>query len=197
MATHSSVFAWSIPWTEEPGGATAHEVTQSRARLDPYLPGWPRTSFAGSLHSLSVFPPKAGMGRCRPPGLLTHSRQLAPRLGVGSDLAGDSRQPQLQRGPLALSQAEGGAKNLQLCPTPCHPMDCGPSNLPCPWDAPGKDTGVGGHALLQGNLPDPGIEPRDRTHVSCTGRLFTAGATWGSEALKMLSACLQGLGTAG
>ena len=29
---------------------------------------------------------------------------------------------------------------------------------PCPWDSPGKNTGVGCHALLQG-FPDPGIEP--------------------------------------
>ena len=27
-------------------------------------------------------------------------------------------------------------------------------------DSPGKNTGVGCHALLQGNLPNPGIEPR-------------------------------------
>ena len=34
-----------------------------------------------------------------------------------------------------------------------------PSRLLCPWDSPGKNTGVGCHALLQGNLLDPGIEP--------------------------------------
>ena len=28
-----------------------------------------------------------------------------------------------------------------------------------PWDSPGKNTGVDCHFLLQGNLPDPGIEP--------------------------------------
>ena len=30
---------------------------------------------------------------------------------------------------------------------------------PCPWDSPGKITRVGFRALLQGNLPDSGIEP--------------------------------------
>ena len=30
---------------------------------------------------------------------------------------------------------------------------------PCPWDVPGKNTGVGCHFLFGGNLPDPGIEP--------------------------------------
>ena len=30
MATHSSIFAWKVPWTEEPGGqATVHGVAES------------------------------------------------------------------------------------------------------------------------------------------------------------------------
>ena len=33
MATHYSILAWKIPWTEEPGWATAHEVTKSWTRL--------------------------------------------------------------------------------------------------------------------------------------------------------------------
>ena len=28
MATHPSILAWEIPWTEEPGGATVHGVTR-------------------------------------------------------------------------------------------------------------------------------------------------------------------------
>ena len=28
MATHSSIFAWEIPWTEEPGGATVNGVSK-------------------------------------------------------------------------------------------------------------------------------------------------------------------------
>ena len=32
MATHSSILAWRIPWTEEPGGLTVHEVTKSPRR---------------------------------------------------------------------------------------------------------------------------------------------------------------------
>ena len=28
MATHPSILAWEIPWTEEPGGATVHRVTK-------------------------------------------------------------------------------------------------------------------------------------------------------------------------
>ena len=28
MATHSSILAWKIPWTEEPGGAIVHGVAR-------------------------------------------------------------------------------------------------------------------------------------------------------------------------
>ena len=28
MATHPSILAWEIPWTEKPGGATVHRVTK-------------------------------------------------------------------------------------------------------------------------------------------------------------------------
>ena len=37
----------------------------------------------------------------------------------------------------------------QSCPTLCDPMDC---SL-CPWDFPGKNTGVDCHSLLQGIFP--------------------------------------------
>ena len=33
MATHSSIPAWRIPWTEEPNEATVHVITKSRTRL--------------------------------------------------------------------------------------------------------------------------------------------------------------------
>ena len=46
------------------------------------------------------------------------------------------------------------------CLTLCDPTD---HSLPDSFvygDSPDKNTGVGCHALLQGNLPNPGIEPR-------------------------------------
>ena len=33
MATHSSILAWKIPWTEEPGGLQSMGVTKSQTRL--------------------------------------------------------------------------------------------------------------------------------------------------------------------
>ena len=33
MATHSSILAWRIPWTEEPGKLIVHGVTKSQIQL--------------------------------------------------------------------------------------------------------------------------------------------------------------------
>ena len=38
----------------------------------------------------------------------------------------------------------------QSCPTLCSPMDCSPPGSSVHGDSPGKNTGVGSHALLQG-----------------------------------------------
>ena len=62
------------------------------------------------------------------------------------------------------------AKSLQLCLTLCDCMDCSPSGS-CPWDFPGKHTGVGCHALLQG------IEPTSLMSPALAGRFFTTSAT--------------------
>ena len=45
--------------------------------------------------------------------------------------------------------AAAAAKSLQLCLTLCDPIDGSPTRLPCPWDSPGKNNGVGCHFLLQ------------------------------------------------
>ena len=47
-------------------------------------------------------------------------------------------------------------KVAQSCLTLCNPMDC-------PWNFLGQNTGVGSLSFCQGNLPNPGIEPRSPT----------------------------------
>ena len=37
----------------------------------------------------------------------------------------------------------------QSCLTLCDPMDCSLTKLLCPWNSPGKNTGVDSHSLLQ------------------------------------------------
>ena len=47
----------------------------------------------------------------------------------------------------------------QSCLTLCDPMDCSPSGSSVYRDSPGKTTGVGCHALLQGISPTQGSNP--------------------------------------
>ena len=47
----------------------------------------------------------------------------------------------------------------QLCLTLCDPMDCSPSGSSVHGDSPGKNTGVGCHALLQGIFLTQGLNP--------------------------------------
>ena len=57
----------------------------------------------------------------------------------------------------------------------------------CPWDSPGKNTGVGYHFLLQGNLPNPGIEPRSPALESDTLTSEPPGKTghpWSGQSLQ-------------
>ena len=52
------------------------------------------------------------------------------------------------------------AESLQSCPTLCDPMDYIACQAPlCPWDSPGKNTGVGCHVLLQRIFPAQGLNP--------------------------------------
>ena len=62
------------------------------------------------------------------------------------------------------------AKLLQLCPTPCSPMDC-------------SLTGSSVHGILQafpppGHLPNPGIKPMSFSSPALAGGFFTTSATW-------------------
>ena len=52
------------------------------------------------------------------------------------------------------------ATSLQSCPTLCDPMDYSPPGFAVHGNSPGKNTGVGFHALLQGSS-----QPRDLTEA--------------------------------
>ena len=47
----------------------------------------------------------------------------------------------------------------QFCLTLCDTMDCSPQSSSVHRDSPGKNTGVGCHALLQGIFPTQGSNP--------------------------------------
>ena len=55
-------------------------------------------------------------------------------------------------------------------------MDCSPPCSSVHGDFPGKNMGVGYHALLQGIIL--GIEPTPLTSPALAGGFFTTSATW-------------------
>ena len=52
-----------------------------------------------------------------------------------------------------------GMWSLQLCLTLCDPMNWSLPGSSVHGDSPGKNTGVGCHALLQGIFPTQGLNP--------------------------------------
>ena len=63
--------------------------------------------------------------------------------------------------------------SLQLCLTLCHPMD----RLLCPWNFPGKNTGMGCYAFLQRIFPTQELSQVPLSPV-LAGGLFTTRTTW-------------------
>ena len=53
-----------------------------------------------------------------------------------------------------------------------------PSRCLCPWDSPGKNTGVGCSNLLQGIFPTQGLNPGLLLLPALAGEFFTTSVTW-------------------
>ena len=52
-----------------------------------------------------------------------------------------------------------------------------PARLLCPWNFPGKNSGVGCHFLHHRDLPDPGIKPASLESPALAGRFFITEPT--------------------
>ena len=78
----------------------------------------------------------------------------------------------------------------QSCLTLCDPIDCSPPGFSVHGDSPGKNTGVGCHALLQGIFPTQGSNPG---HPHCRWILYRLSHTgkpkneWGAFAFSSRS----------
>ena len=54
----------------------------------------------------------------------------------------------------------------------CDFVDCSLPGLLCPWDFPGKNTGVGCHFLLHGIFPTPGVKSMSLESPALAGGFF-------------------------
>ena len=139
MATQSSVLAWRIPWTEEPGGATVYRVAKSQTRLSDF------TFF------LSIVP--FGEGNGNPIQCSCLENPIDRGAWWGYSLWGckeSDTTKQLTHTHEALQDlleltckkdvlfiiGAAAAKSLQLCPTLCDPID-------------GSPPGPSAHGILQ------------------------------------------------
>ena len=53
MATHSSILAWEMPWTQEPGRLETTQYSITKSLATPALPPLNAKSTAGSCDSLT------------------------------------------------------------------------------------------------------------------------------------------------
>ena len=87
----------------------------------------------------------------------------------------------------------------QLCLTLCEPMDCGLPGF-CPWDSPGKNTGVGSHPFSRGFILTQGSNPsllpwrEVLYHLSNQGSLLVLAKAFihpaSTDMLQKLSLCV-------
>jgi len=175
MATHSSILAWRIPWTERTlSGPWRYvwavftfdfmsiwlskymcgDLIASYHTIPPVNPGHPDRGVLASgqsvslnsvcgetdemvLHGLGFLKEREDIREMK---IKERQRMFTTNLIIYQEKWSESRS--------AAAAAAAAAKSLQSCPT-MQPHRWQPTRLPCPWDSPGKNTGVGCHFLLQ------------------------------------------------
>ena len=149
MATCSSILTWKIPWTEELGWLQSMGLQRVRHN-------WAHIQNKGSY--LLQFP-------------ITHKIKYRSHFYVCKNMQDYTS---VQFSSIAQSYIHMCLCLVaQTCLTFCGPMDCSPPGSSVHKDSLGKNTGVGGCALLQGIF-----QPTDWTQVSLiVGRFLTIGAT--------------------
>ena len=137
--------------------------------MDPHTPaGWasrhPRVTRLGqeAPEEPTVRPPWGKRGFPIPPPLLSEGAE-APRLvekgtQPASKLTPRARHAGLQAPDCPCTIVK--VKVAQSCQTHWDPMD-----FSRPWNSPGQSTGVGSLSLLQGDLPNAGIENRSPSNT--------------------------------
>ena len=169
MATHCSILAWEIPWTEKPGGLQSMElqnVTQDLATKPPQQEDSYRelsSLFDGDSTCPHIIHPSHGFLAltCLYSKFWIPSSALCPQLIHQAFLwiwvYGTP--------PSLILNLKVKVLVAQLCPTLCGPMDCSPP-------------GFSVHGISQARLLEwvvissSGVssQSRDQTPISCIGR---------------------------
>ena len=87
----------------------------------------------------------------------------------------------------------------QSCPTLCNPMDCSPPGSSIHQDSPGKNTGVGYHALLQGIFLTQELKPcllllhwqAGSLPLASRGKPINMWERWGKGKLNEIEKCFK------
>ena len=154
MATHSSILAWRIPWTEEPGGLQSTGLQRVRHHWATNLLLW--DNHPGFFFCMWIpFPPQYYIWKW-----LSFLQRvfLAPLSNISwSYLWGiifwfcsiD----------LCVSFYSHVLVSLSVTFDSLGPQGLWPTRFLCPWDFLGRNTGVGCHFLLEGIFPTQGLSP--------------------------------------
>ena len=134
MATHSSILAWRLPWTEEPGGLHSMGVLKNQTLLSD-------SHTHTHTHTIIIHTEMAP----KPEGVVssphTHSEARSPLTRQTQELTSEICHRKIER-------QNHCSVLTRSCPTLCDLMDYSPPGSSVHRDSPSKNTGEGFHALL-------------------------------------------------
>ena len=143
MAIHFSILAWRIPWTEEPEGYSPWDHKESDMTEQLIHTHTHKYNLKSSA-SLSIW------------------QYFSCNLSHEIDII--SLMPLFMRRKNILLRCYSRALKLllfsrQVISDSLWSRGLSPARLLCPWNFPGKNTGVGCHFLLQGIFPTQRLNP--------------------------------------
>ena len=151
MATHSSILAWRIPWTEEPGGLQFMWLQESDACMR-----------AKSLQSCSTL---CGPMDCSPPGSSVHGilqTRILEWVAMPSSKGSSQPRDQTQVSASLAAWFFTTSATWETHESESHSVvsdSLRPHGLYSPWNSPGQNTGASSFSLLQGIFPSQGLNP--------------------------------------
>ena len=134
---------------------------QTQPRGPPWCPVQPQAGTPGGLTPrlvLFLLHPVHRLRRAPPRFFWFQAAWLRPKIPKAQVLQPPSGAARNSYPPINMSYL-AVVKSFESCPALCDPVDCRRllARLLCPWDSPGKTTGVGFNALLQGIFPSQGL----------------------------------------